>query len=299
LQYTENNARIQMKKVVAFMFEHLFINTAIKSIFNVVFKNNYIRVINYHDTPEKNLKNFEKQLRYFSREFTSVTFLDLLKFFEDKKWHKNKPGLIISFDDGLRTNYDYAYPLLEKYDFCGWFFIPTDFVSTKQEKQKSFMKENDIILRCWYPDGRYAMNWNEIKEISERHIIGCHTSTHHRMSDDDTHEILEREIVTAKKKIEIEIGKEIKCFCWVGGEIESYSKKAFDTIAEAGYVFSFMSNKYPVLPECEPLKIQRTNIESDFPIYLLKFKLSGILDCLSIKERRQIDTKVQLGNYLS
>ena len=88
------------------------------------YKGNYIYALNYHDTPEHESSSLEQQLIFFKKHFSNVNQSDLNLFFANKEWHKDKPGLILSFDDGLRSNFDVAAPLLEKFGFTAWFFIP-------------------------------------------------------------------------------------------------------------------------------------------------------------------------------
>ena len=38
---------------------------------NIFFGKNYIRAINYHDTPEKYSRNFEDQLTFYKKHFSS------------------------------------------------------------------------------------------------------------------------------------------------------------------------------------------------------------------------------------
>src|SRR5262245_59144336 len=78
-------------------------------------KGRYIRTINMHDTPHSSMANFRRQMRFFARHFNSACEADLQILLSDGHWGKPKPGLIITFDDGLRTNYDVAAPLLEEF----------------------------------------------------------------------------------------------------------------------------------------------------------------------------------------
>jgi peptidoglycan/xylan/chitin deacetylase (PgdA/CDA1 family) len=171
------------------------------------FGNQYIRVINYHDIPPPSAQNFEKQPLFFREHFTSVSFKEFEEFLVGKKWISEKPGLIISFDDGLRTNYDVALPLLEKYGFIGLFFVPVDFIDHPTSTQKQFALEHDIIKGeyvVYYRDCRIAMSSEELRNlVAHNHVVGCHTRTHHRMRTHDSHEVIEREISHASELGEI------------------------------------------------------------------------------------------------
>jgi hypothetical protein len=83
----------------------------------------HIRVVYCHGTPQRHLPGFEEQLRFYRRRYDDVSLADLDRFFASRRSTKKRPGLIISFDDDLRSNF-HAAPLLERYKFTGWFTVP-------------------------------------------------------------------------------------------------------------------------------------------------------------------------------
>jgi peptidoglycan/xylan/chitin deacetylase (PgdA/CDA1 family) len=249
----------------------------------------HIRVINYHGTPEEEMKNFEAQLAFYKRHYSDVSAEDLEVFLFQKTWTKSKPGLIISFDDGYRSNYDHAVPLLEKYGFTGWFFIPSGLIESSKEEQSEFAGKKRSKLAATYTDGRFLMSWEEIRKLGDRHVVGCHTFSHHRMNRADGDELLTKEIVFSKQLLEEKSGRPVNTFCWVGGEEHTYARSAADKIRSAGYRFSFMTNTYPLTMDQDPLQIQRTNIESDNPLSLVRFQLSPLMDLLYYKKRKRIN----------
>ncbi len=262
---------------------------------NIFLGRNYIRAINYHDTPEKYSKNFENQLLFYKQHFSPVSIQDLQLFLDTGVWHKQKPGLIISFDDGLQANYKVAKPLLEKYGFKGWFFIPPGFIETSPEKQNDFAQHHNISSTINSGSNkRIAMSWNELSDLNKEHIIGCHTFTHHRMDIQDTEDILKKEIIDSKLLIEKRLNNQVDIFCWVGGEEHTYTKEAAKYIRKAGYRYSFMTNTHPIISSTQPLQLQRTNIESFFPLEVVKFQLSGLLDLFYYFKRRRVNQKTKL-----
>jgi hypothetical protein len=118
----------QVKRFVSGFFELLKVNDFLLWLQKrMVSQGKFIRAVNYHCVPPACGIPFEKQLQFYTMHFSDVTEDDLGDFLFQKKWDKKKPGLIISFDDGDLSNYSVAAPLLEKYGFTGWFFIPTGF----------------------------------------------------------------------------------------------------------------------------------------------------------------------------
>ena len=80
---------------------------------------------------------------------------------------------IITFDDGMLSQYTYAKPILDKYNFKATFYIICNSVD----------KEN-------------RMNWNNIRTLEEEgHEIGSHSMNHKRLStlseEEERYEIIE------------------------------------------------------------------------------------------------------------
>jgi hypothetical protein len=99
----------------------------------------YARALNYHDVPVSQAHAFEAQLRLFTRHFVPVGLAQLREL-QRGDWRHEKPGLLLTFDDGLRTHADVVAPLLEKYGFTGWFNVPVGFVVTPVAEQRAFAR---------------------------------------------------------------------------------------------------------------------------------------------------------------
>ncbi len=255
----------------------------------VRYGSNYLRIVNYHSTPPELGKAFESHLKFYARYYSNVTLDDLGRFFNGQ-WQHTKPGIIISFDDGLRSNFDVAKPLLEQHGFTGWFMVPVNFISDRLQDRSCIITE-DVP----YAGGRYMMNSAEVKELSVNHVVACHTSQHVRMHASLSPETLKSEIRDAKADLESVLNKKVDCFCWVGGEVESYSPAAARMIHDSGFTYSFMTCSGPILPTSNRLQLHRTHIEVTFGLPLLKFQLSGAMDAFHQRRRALVNTITQIG----
>jgi len=273
-----------IKKFLAFL---LYYTGILQLIFKYTLKNNHIRVINYHCTPLIFQQNFRKQLQFYKKYFTNIKIEDLNKYLNVKDYNLKKSGLIISFDDGLRSNYDYALPVLNNYNFTGWFFLPAGII---MDNSYTFIKNNSINTNETYLDNRYFINTEELNYLNNYHIVGCHTFTHHRFNKNDNDELLTHEIINSKKYLENITNKTINIFCWVGGEINTYSNKAYNKIKNNGYKFAFTTNNFPIQKNQDPFNLNRTNIESYYSIPEVMFQLSGIMDIFYYHKRKKVKT---------
>ncbi len=249
----------------------------------------FVRVVNYHGTPPVSADAFARQMAFYADHFSPVTPGDLERFVRDRRWVAPRPGLIISFDDGLRSNFDVATPLLERFGFTGWFFVPVGFVDEPAERQAQYARDHMIQAGAAPADGRLAMSWSELRTLARGHVVGCHTRTHLRLAATVPPARLEDEIVTARRDLEARIERPVDSFCWVGGEEESYSAEAARVVRRAGYRYAFMTNNAPLAARTDPMQIQRTNIEADWPVDVVRFQLSGVMDALYAPKRARVN----------
>ncbi len=201
--------------------------------------NSYIRVVNYHNTNTSNAERYDAEIKYYKEHFAPVRMKDLDTFFETGKWPYEKPGLIPAIFEGFRNHYDVMLPILDKYEFTGWFYLPSFFMDVPLEEQLAFSEKHelDITDRNMYPDGRIAMNWDEVRDIASRHEICCHSGTHYEITKETPDEDMYREIVEAKRHLEEKIGREVQVFCWLYGEEYNYNTRAHKYLKEAGYKY--------------------------------------------------------------
>lgn len=208
-------------------------------MFRYLVNNAYIRVVNYHNTNLRDRERFEAEIAYFHRFFSPVTLSDIDTFFETHKWPKKKPGLIPAFFEGFRSHYNIVAPILEKYGFTGWFYIPSFFMDVPVEEQWKYSQEHELEVTQpdMFPDQRIAMSWDEVRRLAARHEICCHTGNHFQISKETPEEDMYREIVLSKRKLEKEIGRDVNVFCWLYGEEYSYNIRAHKFLEEAGYQY--------------------------------------------------------------
>lgn len=247
-----------------------------------IFSNAFLRVINYHATPLEAAASFERQLEFYVRHFSTAGPHDLEALLAGVS-RPPRPGLLITFDDGYRSNYDIAAPLLEQYGFRGYFFVPQAYIADSRDSADAAFAAGDSNE----PEPR--MTWAECADLESRgHRIGCHSRTHVRLSDRLSAEQLADEICAAGREIGERIGHQIEDFCWVGGEEWSYGSAAFEEIVRAGYARAFATNLLPVTPGSSPLWIERTNVEADWTLSQVRFYLSGLMDLAYAPKRGRI-----------
>ena len=110
------HAKISMRRITAsqklFILMYHRVNHKRRPFFEIVVK------------PE----HFEKQIIFLKKYFQIVDLCELkeIKTADDIK----KDIIVLTFDDGYRDNYTYAFPILKKYNVPATIFLATDFIST-------------------------------------------------------------------------------------------------------------------------------------------------------------------------
>jgi len=154
-----------------------------------------VPVLSYHRfTKNKKSKNrmvvtkaaFEAQMRYLKNNGYTVITLSQLFAFLDFKDQIPQKSVAITIDDGFRSAFDIAYPILKRNGYPATFFIYTGLVGSSN-----------------------AMNWGQVQELKQNGFdIQSQTRTHRDMSkmlegEDFKSYVsrLEKEITWAQKNI--------------------------------------------------------------------------------------------------
>jgi peptidoglycan/xylan/chitin deacetylase (PgdA/CDA1 family) len=243
-----------------------------------------VRVINYHCTPFYEKNTLENQFIFYNKYFTNFNITTN----EYKNLLFCKPRIILTFDDGLRSNFDIAVPLLNKYHFTGIFFIPVNLIFNCSLDS---LNHANIFPKQKYLDDRNLMDINELNILKTKHIIGSHTLNHYRFNSNDTYETIENEIINSKNKLNKLLNKDINTFAWVGGEFKHYTQIAFSTIKN-NYKYIFSTNSILNFNINKVNNIGRLNIESSYNKQLFLFQMSGILDIFYLFKQFKLYNKI-------
>lgn len=202
-----------------------------------------VRAANFHNTPRYREAEFEGQLKHWSQHFSSVNEHELDEYLQTGAWHKLKPGLIVGLYNGYRNTYDVMRPLLERYGFVGWYFVPTAFVSTPAAEQASFVTTRTLkVIANEYRDGRVALDWRELRELDRNHVVACHTRNHSQIITQNI-QLLEGEVVGPQRDFEAHLGHAVRSFASLSGAAYGENEVADRLIKAAKYQFVFSNLK--------------------------------------------------------
>jgi peptidoglycan/xylan/chitin deacetylase (PgdA/CDA1 family) len=191
-----------------------------------------ISVLLYHrvnddlrDGVTNGIEQFERHMAILAKKANVLRLRDLLTP-AAINLSRNKPNVVVTFDDGYEDNYKIAAPILERHGIHATFFVSTGLMGTT----RAF--DHDQVKLGYGPPN---MNWDQIRELEKRGFdIGSHTVNHARISKLSP-ETLERELRDSKLKLEAELGTPALLFAYPFGGIYDSSAIANKAVFEAGY----------------------------------------------------------------
>jgi peptidoglycan/xylan/chitin deacetylase (PgdA/CDA1 family) len=173
-----------------------------------------VPVLTYHNfSPTESSKMtvsqemFDQQMRLLKEKGYRVIALDQFFDFLEFKTPLLPKSVLITIDDGWRSMYEIAFPILKKYGYCATLFICTD-------------KITDVLM-----DTPKTLSWGLLREMSGQGIdIQCHTKSHRNLtlpekkeSFKDYFENLEKELSACKETIKKKLSREVKYLAYPYG----------------------------------------------------------------------------------
>lgn len=186
--------------------------------------NNSLPILLFHalDNSFSNIafspKSFEKAMsKLYLSGYQTLDLASIPKYLQENKGFP-KNSFAITFDDGYRSVYEQAFPILQKYNFTATIFITV-----------GKTKPLTIVERLPSMQGREMLSWQEIKLMQAANIsIGSHTLTHPNLTKLSKEE-QRAEIYESKIMIEDILGTEVNSFAYPYG---IYDKTSLELVQE-------------------------------------------------------------------
>ena len=180
---------------------------------------------------------FESDLKFIKQKgYETITSQNLVDYFDGKFDLPEKP-IMITFDDGYLSFYEYAYPLLQKYNMKAVLSV--------------IGKYSDLYSDCDDRNINYAhVTWNNIKEMRKSGLIEManHTYDLHTLNDrkgsaiksgesgDCYKTMLASDLKTLQNKLKEVTGITPVTFTYPFGRV---CKQSYSIIEEMGFKVSF------------------------------------------------------------
>jgi len=265
------------------LFINILSHTKIPALARKLLVRNGRFVLMFHGVYKKKYPELPDIMqRYFSEdEFSYV--LDWLKFrfsFLSPKdfLNSNKPGVLLTFDDGFANNANNALPVLEKFNAPAVFFVTTQHV---MDPENWLPATSEMIPSFWGSPGDVpasiaadlfnGMSEPDLIKCAQHPLItiGSHTVSHPYLTK-CTHQQVTDELISSRNYIKSMTGQKVDLLAYPSGD---YDRHVAETAKRVGYVAAFAVNCNKVgIPNFE---IPRIGLFQPDPAYL-DLKLSGL-----------------------
>lgn len=218
-------------------------------------RGHFVRVVNWHNTPAGTTDKLRRELTDYAAHYSAVGLDDLDRFYETGRWDLPRPGFLPVFYEGYRNNAEVAAPILDELGMTGWFFICTGFLDTPPAQQEPFARAHSIGLvqedldRNAEEGQSIAMSWDQVRELSVRHVVTPHTANHESVGWIRSEADIEREIIVPKQRMDAVTGQSAACFAWLEGTHYGHDPINDEAVRAAGYRYVFSNTMIQRLPE--------------------------------------------------
>jgi peptidoglycan/xylan/chitin deacetylase (PgdA/CDA1 family) len=195
---------------------------------------------------EVSAANFDRQMAYLrDNGYSVITLADLHAYLAGEKMLPPK-AVVITIDDGYRSVYDVAFPILKKYGFKATLYTYTDFIG-----------------------GGMALTWEQMREMEASGYIAVesHSKTHTSMSLNPGesqgvayHARVQKEVVTPEGVIGEKLGKKVQDFAYPYGDT---SPTVLSIMEERGYRTAATVQRGGNPSFADPLVLRRDMVYSD------------------------------------
>ena len=234
--------------------------------FNKLMQEHYVApILMYHSINPKSDKvlrrlivsprSFERQMRFFKEHrYNVMPLVSLAALIRDKKPIPPKT-VAITFDDGYRDFYTYAFPVLEKYRLPATMFIIVDEVGRSEGDR---------------------LSWQEIIRMQESGLVtfGSHAMGPEPLIKIKSPSELKRQIFLSKRILEEKLGQRVKAFSYPEGMFNPVIRQA---VIDAGYKLAVATHPGRDYPDDDAFALKRLRISySSDNLLVFWFETSGV-----------------------
>lgn len=190
-----------------------------------------------------NLENFREQLNYlFLNGYQTISLADMEAYIKGSIKLKDKT-VLITFDDGLKTNHLYALPVLKQYGYQAGAFIITGRITDSPS--------------TFNPHTSQSLSVPEMNEMKTNFQFGSHTAALHQLKDNISYVLLMDSDVILDDFITSKVFLQTNYFCYPFGK---YNQDTINLLKKAGYTSAYTTQTGYAKFGINPYEIPRFGI---------------------------------------
>ncbi len=252
-----------------------------------------LKILVYHHIEQREIVTFKRQVDLIAKLYGFITPEDLPYFFNGT-YKRNGIKVLLTFDDGFKSNLSVAQEILAPLDIRAIFFVCPNLLSmTNREQQKDFISTNMYNGRIKtknIPDSFIPMGWGDLNVLlSKGHTIGAHTMNHCRLSEIVSENELQYEIIESGNQLEKNLGVEIQHFAFPFGNINSIDRNAMRIIRER-YKFCYSAIRGINNPMTNPHALLRDPVSPRNPLGYYQILIENGIKCIYNKQASTLKT---------
>jgi peptidoglycan/xylan/chitin deacetylase (PgdA/CDA1 family) len=189
-------------------------------------------------------------------------------------------AVCITFDDGYRNNFTYAFSELQRCGFRASFFVVTDYIeSGRRFAWLSNQRADGNVVQdpqVWEP-----MRWADIVEMSAAGMeVGSHSCTHAHFSELDPEE-MRHEVSDSRRTLLMRLGDGVsRVFVCPFGAGRATAARLTKVLRESDFVGAFTGQAGAVDPRSDPFNLPRLTVYHDDSPAVFRRKVDGAYDWL-------------------
>ena len=201
------------------------------------------------------ITQFEAQMRYLAETGWSTLDSDTFARYKQGELDIPKKSVMITFDDGWRDNFVYAYPILKRYDLKATIFVVTEWIEKASQKREIFEPLHHKACKQIISEhpASVILSWNDLEAM--RDVFEVHSHTHsHRDSYFEGSFRWEEEFELSKELLETRLGIKTRHLCWPRGQ---YDDSLVNKACKSGLDILYTTKRGVNPPDCDTYAIKR------------------------------------------
>jgi peptidoglycan/xylan/chitin deacetylase (PgdA/CDA1 family) len=187
---------------------------------------------------------FESEMEFLHQnDFHTITMEQLYAALYQQRPLPDRP-ILLTFDDGYKSVYTKAYPILSRYGYKGTVFMVTDAIGSR---------------------GQHPMlTWTELLEMNRRGIMDVQSHTvHHVDLRNASNVVTKQELMQSAQTLSKRLGHPVRFFCYPSGK---FRVATFDFLRNSGYVLAVTEHSGYASAKDGPYTLHRIRIYEGMPL---------------------------------